>query len=101
MLDRYVWLGTINLSLSPQTGFLVLIHTFTKTQLFVLCNFTSLRKESGILEGCGELLSKQSECLCTFVDTRMDTTDSPCKQVLFVWNHAMVTTSLREGEDCV
>lgn len=64
---------------------------------------TSLCEQSGILEGCRELaiLSKHNECLCMYVDAHIDTSDSPCKQVLFVWSRAMVTTSLREGEDCV
>lgn len=33
--------------------------------------------------------------------TLIGTSDSLCKQVLFVWSCAMATSSVREGEDCV
>lgn len=45
--------------------------------------------------------AKHSECLRMSADTLIDTSDSPRKQVLFVWSTAMVTSSVREGEDCV
>lgn len=87
------------LSLKAQLLFITAAKKYAVVYIFL----TSLWEQSGILEGCGELaiLPKHIECLCMSVDAHIDTSDSPCKQVLFVWSRAMVTTSLREGEACV